>query len=95
MATIFERPLSHDFYGRVHIQIAVGLVIDEIVRSADEMKADLVVLGVTKRGRFARLLYSTTGRALGRVRRPVLAVPLWKSNSSRYTNLDALVRVAA
>jgi nucleotide-binding universal stress UspA family protein len=43
------------------------------------MHADLVVFGVTKRGRLAKLLGSTTGLALRRLERPVLAVPQVKS----------------
>ena len=75
-------PLSQDVYGRMHTQVDVGLVIDQIVRNANEFKADVVVLGVTKRGRMARLLGSTTGAALRRLRCPVLAVPQSGRNAS-------------
>jgi nucleotide-binding universal stress UspA family protein len=68
-------PLSQDLHGRVDPHVSVGLVFDEIVRNANEINADLVVLGVAKRGVFRRLLGSRTGYALGRVGRPVLAVP--------------------
>ena len=41
-------PLSQELHGRVHPHVSVGLVFDQIVRNANEMAADLVVLGVTK-----------------------------------------------
>ena len=53
-------PLSQELHGRVHVHVAVGLVFDQIVRNANEMNADLVVLGVTKRGVLRRMLGSTT-----------------------------------
>ena len=59
----------------MHTQVAVGLTVDEIVRNAKDLKADVVVLGVRKQGGFARLLGSTTGHALRRTECPVLAVP--------------------
>jgi nucleotide-binding universal stress UspA family protein len=68
-------PLSQELYGRVHPHVEAGLVVDQIVRNAQEFDADLVVLGVRRRGRVARLLHSTTGHALQRLNRPVLAVP--------------------
>ena len=68
-------PVSEELDGRVHTQVAVGLTVDEIVRNAKDLKADLVVLGVRKRGGLARLLGSTTGHALRRTECPVLAVP--------------------
>jgi nucleotide-binding universal stress UspA family protein len=85
-------PLSQELDGRVHVHVAVGLVFDQIVRNANEMDADLVVLGVTKRGVLGRLLGSTTGYALGRVGRPVLAVPARQGES--LTDRD-LVTIAA
>jgi len=68
-------PSSQGLARRVQIDVAVGLVLDQIVRNANEMKADLVVLGVTKRGPLRRLLGSTTSHALRRLACPVLAVP--------------------
>jgi nucleotide-binding universal stress UspA family protein len=64
----------------VEAQLSVGLVVDEIARSARELKADIVVVGVKKRGWLARLLNSTTGRALRRVNCPILAVPAPQRN---------------
>ena len=68
-------PASEELYGRVHTHVAVGVAIDEIVRNAKELNADVIVLGVRKRAGFARLLGSTTGHALRRTECPVLAVP--------------------
>jgi nucleotide-binding universal stress UspA family protein len=78
LRTLF--PPSHELYGRVHTQVDVGLVIDQIVGNATELNADLVVLGVRKRGGLARLFGSTTGRALRRAECPVLAVPAQKND---------------
>jgi nucleotide-binding universal stress UspA family protein len=82
--------LSQELYGRVQAQAAVGLVIDQIVRNANELKADLVVLGVRKRGRLASLLGSTTGSALRRVECPVLAVPARKNERRADAELHAI-----
>jgi nucleotide-binding universal stress UspA family protein len=60
----------------VQPHVAVGLVVEQIIRNATEFNADLVVLGVNRRGRLARLLHPTTGDALRRLGRPVLAVPI-------------------
>ena len=83
-------PLSQELHGRVHVHVAVGLVFDQIVRNANEMDADLVVLGVTKRGVLDRLLGSTTGYALGRVGRPVLAVPARQDELLADRDLDTI-----
>ena len=68
-------PLSQELHGRVQVQVSVGLVVDQIVRNVNEWKPDLVVLGVSRRGRIGRLVRSTTGHALRRLKCPVLAVP--------------------
>jgi len=83
-------PLSQELRGRVHVHVAVGPVFDQIVRNANEIDADLVVLGVTKRGVLGRLLGSTTGYALGRVGRPVLAVPARQEESCADRDLDTI-----
>jgi nucleotide-binding universal stress UspA family protein len=88
-------PLSNDFCGRVQIQVSAGLVVEEIVRSATEMKTDLVVMGVTARGRLGRLLGSTTGRLLRRVECPVLAVPHRKGDTRADEESDVPQRAAA
>jgi nucleotide-binding universal stress UspA family protein len=83
-------PLSQELYGRVHTQVAVGLVIDQIVRNANELNADLIVLGIRKRGGLARLLGSTTGRALRRAECPVLVVPARKNEARADAHLHAI-----
>jgi nucleotide-binding universal stress UspA family protein len=83
-------PLSQELHGRVHPHVSVGLVFDQIVRNANEMAADLVVLGVTKRGVLGRLLGSTTAYALGRVGRPILAVPAGHDESLADRDLDTI-----
>jgi len=83
-------PVSQELCGRVQIQVAVGFVLDQIVRNAKEMKADLVVLGVRKRGALGRLLGSTTGRALRHVSCPVLAVPAHQNQERAGAHLDAI-----
>ena len=47
-------PASEELYGRVHTHVAVGVAIDEIVRNAKELNADVIVLGVRKRGRICQ-----------------------------------------
>jgi nucleotide-binding universal stress UspA family protein len=81
-------PLSQELHGRVHTHVSVGLVFDEIARNANEMSADLVVLGVTKRGVLGRILGSTTAYALGRMGRPILAVPARRDESLADRDLD-------
>jgi nucleotide-binding universal stress UspA family protein len=66
---------SQDLHERAHIQVSAGRVEHEIARVAALMRADLVVLGVTARGRLARLFGSTTVRLLRAVECPVLVVP--------------------
>lgn len=83
-------PLSQALHGRVHLQVAVGLVQDQIVRNANQFNADLVVLGVNRRGRLARLLHSTTGHLLRRLNRPVLAVPVQRNESREAANFHPL-----
>jgi len=83
-------PLSEELYGRVQPHVAVGLVVEQIVRNATEFNADLVVLGVTRRGRLARLLHSTTGDALRRLDRPVLAVPIQAHDSPEVATLHPI-----
>jgi len=83
-------PLSQALHGRVHLQVAVGLVQDQIARVANEFDADLVVLGVSRRGRLARLLHSTTGDALRHLHRPVLAVPVRRHESREAADLHPI-----
>jgi len=88
-------PLSEELRGRVDFQVSVGLVVDEIARSVSELKADIVVVGVKKRGWPARLLNSTTGRAQRRVKRPILAVPAAQRNIGGSVISRDVTRLAA
>ncbi len=88
-------PLSGELYGRMHLQVVVGVVVDQIVRNARDFNADLVVLGVRRRGRLARLLHSTTGHALQRLNCPVLAVPQSATAVAATPNQIDTVRLAA
>ena len=83
-------PLSQELHGRVHPQVSVGLVFDQIVRNANEIAADVVVLGVTKHGVLGRLFGSTTAYALGRVGRPILAVPARHEESLADRDFDTI-----
>jgi len=83
-------PLSHDLYGRVHPHVTVGRVVEQIVQNANELKADLVVLGVRKRRGLARFLGSTTGRVLRRVGCPVLVVPAPREERRADADLHAI-----
>ena len=54
----------------------VGNTATEISRAVDSIGADLLVVGVPKRGVVSRALFgSTTARVLSKIRVPVLAVP--------------------
>ena len=68
-------PRSEALRGRVQLQVTVGLVVDEIIRSANDSKADLVVLGVADGGWLSRLVSATAIRAVRRLECPVLGVP--------------------
>jgi nucleotide-binding universal stress UspA family protein len=62
--------------GSVHARVVTGTPSDEIVRIADEARADLIVLGVTSRGAIGRrLIGSTAARVMRRAACAVLAVP--------------------
>ena len=62
--------------GSVHARVAAGRPSDEIVRIANEARADLIVMGVTSRGAIGRrLIASTAARVMRRAGCAVLAVP--------------------
>jgi nucleotide-binding universal stress UspA family protein len=62
--------------GRIHVRVATGDPSTEIVRTAADVNADLIVVGVTSRGPIGRRVFGATAtrvmRAAGRL---VLAVP--------------------
>jgi nucleotide-binding universal stress UspA family protein len=88
-------PISEELHGRVHPHVVVGLVVDEIARTAKELKADLVVLGVARRGWLGRILTSTTGRALRRVDCSVLAVPASRRRTGTSVTSSEAMQLAA
>jgi nucleotide-binding universal stress UspA family protein len=69
-------PLEARKSGGVHARVVTGTPSDEIVRLADEARADLIVIGMTKRGAIGRrLIGSTAARVMRRAGCAVLAVP--------------------
>jgi nucleotide-binding universal stress UspA family protein len=60
----------------VHARVVTGNVAAEISRVAAEVGADLILVGVTRRGMFGRLFGSTAARVIRTARRPVLTIPL-------------------
>jgi nucleotide-binding universal stress UspA family protein len=62
--------------GSVYARVVTGTPSDEIVRLADEARADLIVVGATMRGAIGRrLMGSTAARVIRRAGCAVLAVP--------------------
>ena len=60
----------------IHARVLMGDTTTEISRAVDSIGADLLVVGVPKRGVVSRALFGTTAARLLRVSRiPVLAVP--------------------
>jgi nucleotide-binding universal stress UspA family protein len=69
-------PLEARQSGSVHARVVTGAPSAEIVRIADEARADLIVMGVTSRGAIGRrLIGSTAARVMRRAGCAVLAVP--------------------
>jgi nucleotide-binding universal stress UspA family protein len=62
--------------GRVHTRVVTGDPATEIVRTAADVDADLIVMGVTCRGFIGRRVFGATAKGVMRAAgRPVLAVP--------------------
>jgi nucleotide-binding universal stress UspA family protein len=62
--------------GRIHTRVATGDPSTEIVRVADDIKANVIVLGVTARGAIGRrVVPSKAVRVIRTAGRPVLAIP--------------------
>jgi nucleotide-binding universal stress UspA family protein len=77
-----ERDLQHAFPvtrhtpAVIHRRVLLGDTTTEIGRALEDIGADLLVVGVPKRGVISRALFgSTAARLLRVVRVPVLAVP--------------------
>jgi nucleotide-binding universal stress UspA family protein len=69
-------PLALRGSGRVHARVATGDPSTEIVRTAADANADLIVVGVTSRGAIGRRVLSATAtRVMRTAGRLVLAVP--------------------
>jgi nucleotide-binding universal stress UspA family protein len=69
-------PLEARTRSEVRARTVSGAPATEIVRTAAEIDADLIVMGVTARGAIGRkLIGSTTARVIRSAGRPVLAVP--------------------
>jgi nucleotide-binding universal stress UspA family protein len=61
---------------RTHARVSIGDPPTEIARIAAEVAADLIVVGVTRRGALSRLVYGATAARVSRVAaQQVLAVP--------------------
>jgi len=79
----FERRLRGDWSAplrelgvRYHTHVTVGRVADGLMHAAQEISADIIVVGMTTHGALAQLVGSSTMRALdGHAVRPVVAVP--------------------
>ena len=72
----FAVPVERHTPATIEARVLVGDTTTEISRVVDSVDADLLVVGVPKRGIIARLLFATTAARLLRVTRvPILAVP--------------------
>lgn len=69
-------PLEERTSGRIHVRVVTGDPAVEIGRIADDVNADLIVVGVTSRSAMGRRVFgSTATRVIRTAGRPVLAVP--------------------
>ena len=68
-------PLEARQSGSVHARVVTGTPSDEIVRIADEARADLIVMGVTSRGAIGRRLIGSTAARVMRRAGCAVAVP--------------------
>jgi len=69
-------PLKRQTPAAIHARVLLGDTATEISRAVDSIDADLLVVGVPKRGVVSRALFGTTAARLLRVSRvPMLAVP--------------------
>ena len=69
-------PVKRHTPAAIHARVLLGDTTTEISRVVDSIDADLLVVGVPKRGVVSRALFGTTAARLLRVSRvPMLAVP--------------------
>ena len=85
MKKIYQKELKDepDLMDRIEsIEISEGFPAEEILRKADELACDIIVMGTHGKG-FLRntFLGSTTRRVLRRVRKPVYIIPLPKEKT--------------
>ena len=76
-------PVKRSTPAAVHARVLVGDTTTEISRVVESIGADLLVVGVPKRGVVSRAVFGTTAARLLRLSRvPVLAVPEARSASA-------------
>ncbi len=64
------------------IEVREGFPADEILKKADELNCDAIVMGTHGKGLISHaFLGSTSKRVLGRTRKPVLIIPLPKGET--------------
>lgn len=86
-------PLQPELRDRIEIEVVPGDVVDQIVRSASAIAADLIIVGIRPLGWFRRLWGSTAGRVLDRFRSPILTIP--ESTAENPVDVFASSAVAA
>ena len=87
-------PVKRHTPAAIHARVLLGDTTTEISRVVDSIDADLLVVGVPKRGAVSRALFGTTAARLLRLSRvPMLAVPEVATAGAREES--ASVRLAA
>jgi nucleotide-binding universal stress UspA family protein len=77
-------PLTRQTPAAIHARVLLGDTTTEISRVVESIGADMLLVGVPKRGVVSRALFGTTAARLLRVSRvPVLAVPEGESASGQ------------
>ena len=75
-------PVTRHTQAAIHLRVLLGDTTTEISRVVENIGADMLVVGVPKRGVVSRALFGSTAARLLRVSRvPILAVPELKSAS--------------
>jgi nucleotide-binding universal stress UspA family protein len=74
---VLKNEVVGETLGRVAVEAVVrqGFAVDEIISVANEMKADLIAMGVTGAGKKPVLIGSNTTAVMKRTKVPVLVVP--------------------
>lgn len=80
----------------IALVVATGKPADEILRTANRLRSNLIVIGTQGLGGFQKLFFgSTTEQVLRRVTIPVLAIPPSKGSRYKKTRPMAIRRVVA